>query len=161
MREGVGVFQRMQCRPRLGDGAVVSARYRKDEQALGQLTRRSARSPRSALEIVTTVINSAALPFLPYEDLQAEVLACDLTLRHAGLAVDRDRRAWRAGWAWSGGLRGWGRLLAGLLDRRVAGGGPGGPALGSSWGASGGFRRTRRRAKRAQQPRKPATHPVG
>jgi len=52
----------------------VSARYRKDEQALGQLTRRSARSPRSALEIVTTVINSAALPFLPYEDLQAEVL---------------------------------------------------------------------------------------
>jgi hypothetical protein len=52
----------------------VSARYRKDEQALGQLTRRSARSPRSALEIVTTVINSGALPFLPYEDLQAEVL---------------------------------------------------------------------------------------
>ena len=39
----------------------VSARYRKDEQALGQSTRRSARSPRSALEIVTTVINSAVL----------------------------------------------------------------------------------------------------
>jgi hypothetical protein len=52
----------------------VSARDRNDEQTLGQLARRSARSPRSALEIVTTVINSGALPFLPYEDLQAEVL---------------------------------------------------------------------------------------
>ena len=35
--------------PRLGDGVVVSARYRKDEQALVQVTRSSAPSPRSAL----------------------------------------------------------------------------------------------------------------
>jgi hypothetical protein len=46
---------------------------RKDEQALVQLTRRSARSPRRALEIVTTVISSAALRFVPSEDLHAEV----------------------------------------------------------------------------------------
>jgi hypothetical protein len=46
---------------------------RKDEQALVQLTRRSARSPRRALEIVTTVINSAAPRFVPSEDQHAEV----------------------------------------------------------------------------------------
>jgi hypothetical protein len=52
----------------------VSARYRKDEQALVQLTRRRARSPRSALGIAATrVITSAALRFVLYEDLQAEV----------------------------------------------------------------------------------------
>jgi hypothetical protein len=46
---------------------------RMDEQALVQLTRRSARSPRRALGIVTTVVNSAALRFVPSEDLHAEV----------------------------------------------------------------------------------------
>jgi hypothetical protein len=51
----------------------MSARYRKDEQALVQLARRRARSPRRALEIVTTVISSAALRFVPSEDLHAEV----------------------------------------------------------------------------------------
>ena len=50
----------------------MSARYCRDEQVLVQLTRRSARSPRRALGIGTTVINSAALRFVPYEDLQAE-----------------------------------------------------------------------------------------
>jgi hypothetical protein len=56
----------------LGDGVVVSARYRKVEQALVQLTRRRARSPRSTLGTATTVIHSAAPPFVPYEDLQVE-----------------------------------------------------------------------------------------
>ena len=59
--------------PRLGDGVVVSARYRKDEQALVQLTRRSVLSPMRALERVTTVGNSAARRFVPSEDLHAEV----------------------------------------------------------------------------------------
>jgi hypothetical protein len=57
----------------LGDGVVLSARYRNDEQALVQLTRHCARSPRSALGLATTVMNSAALPFVPYEDLHAKV----------------------------------------------------------------------------------------
>jgi hypothetical protein len=50
----------------------VPARYRKDEQALVQLRGRTARSPRGALGIGTTVIDSATLRFVPYEDLQAE-----------------------------------------------------------------------------------------
>jgi hypothetical protein len=49
------------------------------------------------------------------------------------------------------GLRGRGRFLPGLLgrflDRRMAGGRPGGPTLGPAWGAPGGFRRTRRRVE--------------
>jgi peptide methionine sulfoxide reductase MsrB len=64
----------------------VSARYRKDEQALVPLTRRSVRSPRSALGTATAGqvlaggpveggrryrITSAALRFVPREDLQA------------------------------------------------------------------------------------------
>jgi hypothetical protein len=71
----------------LGEGVVVSARHRKDERALVQLTRRSARSPSRALGTATTVtswptarsrrgpaygINLAALRFVPCEDLQAE-----------------------------------------------------------------------------------------
>jgi hypothetical protein len=39
----------------------------------GAVAERSARSPMRALEIVTTVINSAALRFVPSEDLQTEV----------------------------------------------------------------------------------------
>jgi hypothetical protein len=70
----------------------VSARYRKDEQALGQLTRRSARSPRSALEIITTVINSAALPFVLYEDLQAEVLGACRNLRNQAATSEGAKR---------------------------------------------------------------------
>jgi hypothetical protein len=38
-----------------------------------QLTRRGTRSPASEPGIATTVISSAALPFVPYQDLQAEV----------------------------------------------------------------------------------------
>ena len=92
-------------------------------------------------------------------------LACDLTLQ-ARWAGRRPRSAGRGGRAGrSGGPCGRGRLLpgflGGLFDRRVPGGGPAGPALGPAGGASGGFRCTRWRAKRAQQPRKPAAHPVG
>jgi hypothetical protein len=71
MREGVGVLRGCGADPRLGDGVVVSARY--DEQALVQLTRRRMRSPGSALGRATTVTSSAALRFMPYEDLQVEV----------------------------------------------------------------------------------------
>jgi hypothetical protein len=83
----------MTCRadPRLGDG-VVSARYRKDEQALVQLTRRGARSPRSKLGIVTTVINSAAPPFVPYEDLQVEVYGACRSLRNQAATSEGAKR---------------------------------------------------------------------
>lgn len=47
MREGAGVFYRMQCRP---------------------ATQRAVTQERAGM--VTMVINSAALPFVPYEDLQ-------------------------------------------------------------------------------------------
>jgi hypothetical protein len=47
----------------------VSARYRKDEQTLVQSTRRTALSPKGALGIATTVNHSAALRFVPDEDL--------------------------------------------------------------------------------------------
>jgi hypothetical protein len=70
----------------------VSARYRKDEQALGQLTRRSARSPRSALEIVTTVINSAAQPFVPYDDLQAEANGACRNVRNQAARIEGVKR---------------------------------------------------------------------
>jgi hypothetical protein len=53
----------------LGDGVVVSARYRKDEQTLVQSTQRTALSPKRALGIATTVNHSAALRFVPDEDL--------------------------------------------------------------------------------------------
>ena len=78
--------------PRLGDGVVVSARYRKDEQALVQLTRRSGRSPGSALGIATTVSNSAALPFVPYEDLQAEVYGACRNLRNQAATSEGAKR---------------------------------------------------------------------
>src|SRR4029453_4452798 len=72
-----------------------------------------------------------------------------------------------AGWCRlcrSGGLRSLGlldaALLGGLFDRRVAGGGPRAAALGPAWGASGGFRCRGRRPEHAQQPRKPAAHPI-
>jgi hypothetical protein len=50
----------------------VSARYRKDEQALVQVTRRRAPFTQERTENSHYVINSAALLFVPYEDLQAE-----------------------------------------------------------------------------------------
>jgi hypothetical protein len=43
----------------------VSARYRKDEQALVQSTRRTTLSPKERMGIGTTVSNLAALRFLP------------------------------------------------------------------------------------------------
>ena len=64
----------------MGDGVVVSARYRKDEQPLVQLARRRV-VPRRALEIVTTVSNSAALRFVPFRDLHAEVQGACRNLR--------------------------------------------------------------------------------
>jgi hypothetical protein len=71
---------------------VVSARYRKDEQALVQLTRRSPRSPRSAPGLATMVMNSAALPFVLYEDLQAEVLGACRNLRNQAATSEGAKR---------------------------------------------------------------------
>jgi hypothetical protein len=78
--------------PRSGDGVVVSARYRKDEQALVRLTRRSGRSPRSALGTVTTVITSAALPFVPDDDLQAAVYGAYRNLRNQAATSEGAKR---------------------------------------------------------------------
>src|SRR5215204_1378071 len=65
----------------------------------------------------------------------------------------------------SGGLGGGGSLLpgflGGLLERREADSGAGGPALGPAWGAPGGFRRGGRRPKHAQQARKKPADTVG
>jgi hypothetical protein len=89
MRQGVEVLYRLQCRPEgLGEAVVVSTRYRNDEQALVQLTRRSTRSSRRALGTATTVrswptarsrrggrrsgINAAALRVVRDQDLQAK-----------------------------------------------------------------------------------------
>jgi hypothetical protein len=84
----------MACRadPRLGDGVAVSARYPKDEQALVQLTRRRARSPRSAPGTATTVINSAALRFVPDDDLQAEVYGACRSLRNQAATSEGAKR---------------------------------------------------------------------
>jgi hypothetical protein len=69
---------------------------RKDEQALVQLTRRSARSPRRALrralEIVTTVINSGALRFVPHEDLQTEGYGAYRNLRNQATTTKGAKR---------------------------------------------------------------------
>jgi hypothetical protein len=54
----------------------------KDERALVYLTRRSARSPRSAWGTATTVITSAALRFVSSEDLQAEGCGACRSLRN-------------------------------------------------------------------------------
>jgi hypothetical protein len=65
----------------------------------------------------------------------------------------------------SGGPCGPGRLVSGLLgrllERRMTDRRTGGVALGPAGGASGRSRCRGRRAERAQQPWKPATHPIG
>ena len=76
----------------MGDGVVVSARYGKDEQALVQLTRRGARSPRSALGRAATVGNSAALRFVPYEDLEAEGYGACRNLRNQAATSEGAKR---------------------------------------------------------------------
>jgi hypothetical protein len=70
----------------------VSARSRKDEQALVQLTRRSAPSPRSALGTATTVINSAALRVVPSESLHAEGYGVCRNLRNQAAAKKGAKR---------------------------------------------------------------------
>ena len=42
--------------------------------------------------IVTTVINSAALPFVPYEDLQAEVVGACWNLRNQAATSEGAKR---------------------------------------------------------------------
>jgi hypothetical protein len=59
---------------------------------VGQLTRRSARSPRSALGLASTVINSAALLFVPYEGLQAEVYRACRILRNQAATSEGAKR---------------------------------------------------------------------
>ena len=83
----------MACRadPRLGDG-VVFARYGDDELALVQLTRRGVRSPRSARGIGSTVIHSAAPPFVPYEGLQVEVYGACRSLRNQAATSEGAKR---------------------------------------------------------------------
>jgi hypothetical protein len=66
MREGVAVLYGLQRRPEMLYG------LQRRSEIGWQLTRRSGRSPRSTLAIAITVMNSAALPFVPDEDLQAE-----------------------------------------------------------------------------------------
>ena len=65
----------------------------------------------------------------------------------------------------SGGLGRLGGLLlglvGGLLGRRMAHRESRAAALGPAWRAPRGFRRSSRRAERAQQPRKPAPYPMG
>ena len=78
--------------PRLGDEVVVSARSGKDEQALVQLTRRSARSPRKALGIATMVISSAALRLVSSDDLQAEVYGACRNLRNQAATSEGAKR---------------------------------------------------------------------
>ena len=57
-----------------------------------QLTRRSAWSPRRALEIVTTVINSGALRFVPHEDLQTEGYGAYWNLLNQGTTTKGAKR---------------------------------------------------------------------
>jgi hypothetical protein len=97
--------------------------------------------------------------------IATSALACDLTLRACRAGVDRGRRSLGAAGGRSGGFRSLARLLPGLgrwlLDRWVTHGRSRAAAFGPAWGAPGGFRRSSRRAERAQQARKPAAHPVG
>ncbi len=68
----------------------MPARY--DEQALVQLTRRRTRSPGSALGRATTVISSAALRFVPYEDLQVEGYGACRSFRNQAAATEGAKR---------------------------------------------------------------------
>jgi peptide-methionine (S)-S-oxide reductase len=88
------------------------------------LTRRSARSPRRALEIVTTVISSAALRFVPSEDLHAEVEgACwsllnqAATIEGAKMSQKREKAVLAGGCFW--GMQDLIRRRPGVLSTRV------------------------------------------
>jgi peptide methionine sulfoxide reductase msrA/msrB len=85
----------------------VSARYHKDEQALVQLTRRSARSPRSAGDSHhghvladgpveeggrRSCISSPALHFVPSENLQAEGYGADRNLLNQAATTEGAKR---------------------------------------------------------------------
>jgi len=76
---------------RLGDGVCVCS-MSQGRAGAGAIDATQRRSPRSALGIATTVINSAALLFVPYEDLQAEVDGACRNLRNQAATSEGAKR---------------------------------------------------------------------
>ena len=77
--------------PRLGDGVVVCSKSQ-GRAGAGAVDATQRAVTMSALGVATTVINSAALPFVPYEGLQAEGYGACRSLRHRAATSEGAKR---------------------------------------------------------------------
>ena len=99
MREGVGVLYDAQCSPEdavqprgWGDGAVVSARYRKDEQALVHVDATQRGRPRAHWGQPPRSFDSGRAAVVPSEDLRAEADGVCRSLRNQAATSEGAKR---------------------------------------------------------------------